>query len=186
MVLLPQAAWLLVQNVGTHGKYADDRVHVDIPNFGGFVSRNRKQMRAIRTPTNSIVSLAYSQCTHFLSCLSIIDVYLAISAGHGKSVLVGKELHTIDKGALVTNCKLELKRWPLKECGAVNIAARHQPVWPAPLDVHTVDDLVVSRDLALERATVPQKDSSKLLPSFPDDYKPLTVFHPSNVLDLSS
>lgn len=140
-------------------------------------------MGAIRTPTNSIVSLACSQCAHFLS---IVDVYLAISAGHGKSVPVKRELHTIDKGALVANFKLELESWPLKECGAVIIAAHHQLVWPALLDVHTVDDLVVSRDLTHGRATVPQKDGSKLLPSFPDDYDPLTVFRPSNVLDLPS
>lgn len=52
VVLLPQAAQLLVQNVGAHGERGDDRVHIDVPNFRGFVSGSRKQMSAIRTPTN--------------------------------------------------------------------------------------------------------------------------------------
>lgn len=47
------------------------------------------------------------------------------------------------------NCKLELEWWPLKEGGAVIIAARRQPVWPALLDVHAVDDFVVSRDRSI-------------------------------------
>lgn len=61
------------------------------------------------------------------------------------------------------NCKLELEWWPLKEGGAVIIAARRQPVWPALLDVHAVDDFVVSRDLAHGRAAVPQEDGTKPL-----------------------
>lgn len=52
VVLLPEAAQLLVQNIGAHGKRADHRVYIDIPNLRGFVSRGRQQMGAIRTPTN--------------------------------------------------------------------------------------------------------------------------------------
>ena len=52
VVLLPQAAQLLVQNVGAHGKRGNDRVHIDIPNFRGFVSGSRKQMGTIRTPAD--------------------------------------------------------------------------------------------------------------------------------------
>lgn len=63
------------------------------------------------------------------------------------------------------NGKLELERRPLKERGAVIIAACHQSVRPALLDVHTVDDFVVSRDLAYRRATVPQEDGSEPLPN---------------------
>ena len=52
MVLLPQAAQLLVQNVGAHGKRVDNRVHIDVPNFRGFVSGSRKQLGAIGTPAD--------------------------------------------------------------------------------------------------------------------------------------
>lgn len=62
------------------------------------------------------------------------------------------------------NCELELEWWPLKECGTVIVTARGQPVGSALLDVHTVDDFVVSRDLTHGRATVPQEDSSKPSP----------------------
>lgn len=41
VVLLPEAAQLLVQNIGAHGKRADHRVYIDIPNLRGFVSRGR-------------------------------------------------------------------------------------------------------------------------------------------------
>lgn len=41
VVLLPQAAQLLVQDTGAHGKCVDHRVHVDIPNLRGFISRGR-------------------------------------------------------------------------------------------------------------------------------------------------
>lgn len=61
------------------------------------------------------------------------------------------------------NGKLEFEWWPLKEGGTVIVTARHQPVWPGLLDVHAVDDFVVSRDLAHRRATVPQEDGSKPL-----------------------
>lgn len=61
------------------------------------------------------------------------------------------------------NCKLELERWPLKERGTVIVTACGQPVRSALLDVHAVDDFVVSRDLAHGRATVPQEDGSKPL-----------------------
>lgn len=81
------------------------------------------------------MSLPCSKCTHFLSCLSIIDVYLAIGTGHGKSVPMERELHTVDKGAVVANCKLDLEMWPLKECVTVIVAAGHQLIWPALLDV---------------------------------------------------
>lgn len=73
-----------------------------------------------------------------------------------------------------------------KECSAVIIASCGQPVWPALLDVHTVDDFVVSCDLTHRRAAIPQEDCSKLLSSFPDHGDPLTVFSPSNVFDLPS
>lgn len=63
------------------------------------------------------------------------------------------------------NCELELEWWPFKERGAVIVTASHQPVWPALLDVHAVNDFVVSRDLSHRRATVPQEDSSKPLPN---------------------
>ena len=59
------------------------------------------------------------------------------------------------------DCELELERWPLKERGTVIVTARCQPVRSALLDVHAVDDFVVSRDLAHGRATVPQEDGSK-------------------------
>ena len=52
VVLLPQAAQLLVQDVGAHGKRVDDRVHVDVPDFRGFVSGSREQVGAIRTPAD--------------------------------------------------------------------------------------------------------------------------------------
>lgn len=53
------------------------------------------------------------------------------------------------------NCELELEWGSLKECSAVIIASCGQPVWPALLDVHTVDDFVVSCDLTHRRATIP-------------------------------
>ena len=53
------------------------------------------------------------------------------------------------------DCKLELEWWPLKERGTVIITARGQPIRSALLDVHAIDDLVVSCDLAHRRATVP-------------------------------
>lgn len=63
-----------------------------------------------------------------------------------------------------TNCKLELERGSLKEGGTVVVTPCCQPVWPALLDVHAVDDFVVSCDLAHGRATVPQEDGSKPSP----------------------
>lgn len=52
VVLLPQAAQLLVQDVGAHGKRVDNRVHVDVPDFRGFVSGSREQVGTIRTPAD--------------------------------------------------------------------------------------------------------------------------------------
>lgn len=60
-----------------------------------------------------------------------------------------------------SNCELELERWPLKERGAVVVAASRQAVWPALLDVHAVDDFVVPRDLAHRGAAVPQEDGAE-------------------------
>lgn len=61
--------------------------------------------------------------------------------------------------------ELELEWGPLKERRAVIIASCRQPVWPGLLDVHAVDDFVVSSDLTHGRAAVPQEDSPKPLPS---------------------
>ena len=60
-----------------------------------------------------------------------------------------------------SNCELELERWPLKERGAVVVAASRQAVWPALLDVHAVDDFVVPCDLAHRGAAVPQEDGAE-------------------------
>lgn len=124
MVLLPQAAQLLVQNIGAHGKRADHRVHVDIPNFGSFVSGSRKQVGAIRTPTDgvnsSVMGLAFSQSTHFLSRLPVIDVDLAISAGRGKSVPSGEKRTQLTKRLWSPIVNLNLNGGPSKKAAQLS------------------------------------------------------------------